>query len=78
MKYELKSGLASYHGEPMGEKEWELPLKKKEVECALKEALEALAELEEQLDRALLGHSTVSEREQAVVRRMNARFHNGE
>lgn len=74
MKYELKSGLASYHGEPMGEKEWALPLKKKDTELALKEALEELAELEEQLNRALLGYSTVSEREQAVVRKLNANF----
>ena len=47
MKYTLKSGLASFEGEPMGEKEVIFPASRKGVESALKEALEALAENKE-------------------------------
>jgi len=43
MKYKLKSGLASYEGEVMGVEEWWLPIKKTELEKALKEALRELA-----------------------------------
>lgn len=51
MKYELKSGLASYEGEPMGEKNFRYPAKRKDLECALKEALIELAELEDWRDK---------------------------
>ena len=47
LQYKLKSGLASYEGKPMGEKEFNFPINKKGVETALKEALEELAELKE-------------------------------
>lgn len=47
MKYILKSGLASYEGEPFGEKEIIFPIKRRELESALKEALEELARLTE-------------------------------
>jgi len=43
MMYILESGLASFEGESMGEKTFVFPATRKEVERALKEALEDLA-----------------------------------
>ena len=50
MQYKLKSGLASFEGETMGEKEFIFPINKKGVETALKEALEELADLTEHVE----------------------------
>jgi hypothetical protein len=44
MKYKLKSGLASYEGERLGSQEFIMPVTRKAVEAALKEALEDLAD----------------------------------
>ena len=43
MKYALKSGAASFEGEPTGEKEFVYPVTKGDTKEALKEALEDLA-----------------------------------
>ena len=50
MKYKLKSGLASYEGTHIGEKEFTYPATRKKVEKALEEALMELAELQEEVD----------------------------
>ena len=59
MKYELKSGLASYEGEPIGEKNFCYPAKRKDLECALKEALMELAELEDWRDKVFKAQPNV-------------------
>ena len=54
MKYKLKSGLASYEGETMGEKVYIFPINKKGVETALKEALEELADAKREAESLAL------------------------
>lgn len=51
MKYTLPSGLASFDGCDLGEREYRYPQKRKDLELALQEALRELAKNKEDYDK---------------------------